>query len=74
MKIVYRGPSPEVVIIIEGGGIHAPNGEPIDVPDDLGKSLCEQATFEEVKTTHKKKKPADPAAPVESAAEPQEEI
>lgn len=41
-KIIYVGPSPAVDIV---GGFHAVNGEPVDVPADLAKSLCEGATF-----------------------------
>jgi hypothetical protein len=64
MKIVYTGPSPAVV----GNGWTAVNGEPFDVPDELGKSLCEQEHFAAVKKTNK----ADPAAS-EIAASPQED-
>ena len=70
MRVIYQGPSPEVVVIIEGGGIHAPRGEAIDVPDDLGESLLEQDTFKKAPT--KKTDKADPAASV-SAAVPQED-
>lgn len=63
MKVVYRGPSPEVVVIIDGGGIHALRDEPVEVPAELGRSLCEQDTFEEVKHKPVKDKPAGPAAP-----------
>lgn len=54
MKIKYVGPSPAVDI---APGYHAPHGETIEVPDELGASLCEQDTFHEVKS-----KKADPAA------------
>lgn len=67
MRIVYVGPSPEVVIIVEGGGIHAERGVPVDVADVLGFSLLEQAIWSECSV-------AVPAASVESAAVPQEEI
>lgn len=55
MKIKYVGPSPAVDII---PGYHAAHGHAIEVPDELGRSLCEQDTFEEVKSAKK----ADPAA------------
>ena len=44
-KVVYDGPSPAVNIAVEGGSIVAERGEPVDVPDALAKSLCEQETF-----------------------------
>lgn len=65
MKIEYVGPSPEVVVIVDGGGIFAAYGVPIDVDDELGESLLDQAIWQESK--------AVPAAS-ESAAVPQEEI
>ena len=59
MKITYIGPSPAVDIAIEGGAIRATNGEPVEVPDDLGRSLLEQDTFTAAK--HAAKTPAEPA-------------
>jgi hypothetical protein len=67
MLIVYKGPSPSVVIGLgDRGYITAVNGEPFEVDDDLGKSLLEQDTYEVAKKAH-----ADPAA--KRAAKPQEE-
>lgn len=66
MKIEYVGPSPEVVIIVEGGGIFAAHGVPVDVPTALGESLIAGDTFKKSKTK------ADPAASV-IAASPQED-
>lgn len=53
MRVVYDGPI-DAVEIPEANAI-AVRGEPIEVPDDLGKRLCEQATWSEVKSA---KKPA----------------
>jgi hypothetical protein len=58
MQIKYLGPSPSVMSAREGCIYFFPKNEPVDVPDDLGVSLCEQDTFKQVKS----KKPADPAA------------
>lgn len=57
MKVKYVGPSPSVTAVREGAGIAFDHGVPTDVPDEWGASLCEQDTFEEVKS-----KKADPAA------------
>ena len=48
MHVKYLGPSPSVDIVIPGGSIPAKRGESVEVPDDIGASLCEQDTFEPV--------------------------
>lgn len=53
MKVTYVGPSPAVDIIIPGGAIRADKNIPVDVPDDLAKSLLEQDTFTSSKPTTK---------------------
>lgn len=57
MKVKYVGPSPSVMAGREGYVILFEHGVATDVADDWGASLCEQDTFEQVKT-----KKADPAA------------
>lgn len=50
-KVVYVGPSLAVDIIVPGGAIRAEKNKPVDVPDDLAKSLLAQDTFETKATT-----------------------
>lgn len=42
MKVVFVGESPSRVLTVEGRQVEAVNGVPIDVPDDLGRSLLDQ--------------------------------
>lgn len=53
MKIVYKGPATDGVIITESGQWALP-GEPVDVDDDLGRRLCEQDVWEAAKAATKK--------------------
>lgn len=66
MKIKYVGPSPAVDI---APGYHAEHGKPFDIPDELGKNLCEQDTFVEVKS---KAAPEATPADADAEAEPKE--
>lgn len=50
-KVVYVGPSLAVDIIVPGGAIRAEKNKPVDVPDELAKSLLAQDTFESKTTT-----------------------
>lgn len=52
MKIKYVGPSAEVEIAATGQSVE--RGGSVDVPDDIGKSLCEQDTWEADKATKRK--------------------
>lgn len=45
MLIVYEGPEPGVRLAPVSGDIWCPRGEPVEVPDDLGRSLCQQPYF-----------------------------
>jgi S1-C subfamily serine protease len=70
MKIVYKGPSPSVMIGLgDRGYITAVNGEPFDVDDDLGAALLEQDIYEPVK-----KSKAVPAASKEAAVPQEDEV
>lgn len=51
MLVTYVGPEPGVHLAPALGGTWMPRGEPVEVPDDLGRSLCEQITF-----THPKRR------------------
>jgi len=42
MRIIYCGDAPEVYVVALDGIV--PHGVPIEVDDDLGRSLCEQVT------------------------------
>jgi hypothetical protein len=44
VKVVYRGPHAEVEIAATGDFVR--NGETVEVPEEVGKSLCEQDTWE----------------------------
>lgn len=48
MLIRYKGPADGVTLAPNTGGIHFPNGQPVDVPDELAARLLEQDTFEKV--------------------------
>jgi hypothetical protein len=63
MQVVYNGAHPEVVVDELSQEIVIKRGTPVDVPDDLGKRLIEQSTWEQAQA----KKPA-PAAPAEPTA------
>jgi hypothetical protein len=45
MLIKYLGPSEEVSLAPDAGGITFRRGQSVDVPDDLARSLLEQSTF-----------------------------
>lgn len=47
MRIQYEGPL-DAVLIPDLGDREVARGVPIEVPDALGASLCEQATWREV--------------------------
>lgn len=53
MKVKYVGPSAEGVTINETGE-HVGQNETIEVPDDLGKRLIEQAVWEKPGAAKKK--------------------
>lgn len=53
MKVVYVGESPSRIIIAPGGGILAVRDEPVDVPDDIARSLLEQDVFVAAKAPKK---------------------
>ena len=55
MKIVFVGKSDARDIPLpDGGWVHAVKGEPVDVPDAVGKSLLEQDIYEPAKAVSKK--------------------
>ena len=53
MKVRYVGGIGPVEIAATGQEVG--NGEVVEVPDDLGASLCEQASWEAVKIEKKEK-------------------
>ena len=55
-KIVFVGESSARDIVVPGGAIHAVKGEPVDVPDDIAKSLLEQDIYEPAPAVTKKEK------------------
>lgn len=56
MQVKYDGPH-EAVEIAETGQIAARGGT-VEVSDDLGRRLCEQATWSKVMASKRKKAPA----------------
>lgn len=42
MKVVFVGESPSRVLTVAGRQVEAVNGVPIDVPEDIARSLLEQ--------------------------------
>lgn len=64
MRIVFVGESDSRNIVIPGGLIPAIKGIPVDVPDEVAKSLLEQDIYEPA--------PADNPEPA-PAVDPQEE-
>lgn len=57
MRVTYRGPHAEVEIAATGDTCKA--GETVEVPDEVGESLCKQDTW---------KKAADKATPEKKEA------
>ena len=53
MRITYDGPFDAVEIAPTGQIVE--RGKSVDVPDEIGKSLCEQDTWTETKTRTVKK-------------------
>jgi len=45
MQVMYVGPHPEVTLAPNAGGHRFPQGEPVDVSDELAERLLRQATF-----------------------------
>lgn len=45
MKVVFVGESPSRVLTVAGRQVEAVNGVPIDVPEDVARSLLEQETW-----------------------------
>ena len=48
MHVVYSGPIDSVEIAELG--LTAPRGKVVEVPDELGKRLCEQSVWEQANT------------------------
>jgi hypothetical protein len=53
MKVTYNGPIDAVEIAATGQVVE--RGQTVEVPDDLGKSLCEQDIWSEAKRAVTKK-------------------
>lgn len=53
MLIVFVGESAGRNIVVPGGMIVADRNVPVEVPDDLGKSLLEQSVWEAAKPAKK---------------------
>ena len=53
MKVKFVGESPARVLMVGGQQVVAPHGVPIDVPEDVARSLLEQDVWEAVKATKK---------------------
>lgn len=53
MKVKFVGESPSRVLTVNGNQTVAPYGVPIDVPEDVARSLLEQDVWEAVKATKK---------------------
>lgn len=45
MRVTYTGPGDGVRLAPTLGDLWCAAGEPVDVPEDVGRSLCEQGTF-----------------------------
>lgn len=43
MRVVYTGPSPRRTV----AGVVATRGEPVEVPDEIGRRLTDQVTWRE---------------------------
>jgi hypothetical protein len=56
MKVTYNGPIDAVEIAATGHVVE--RGQTVEVPDDLGKSLCEQDIWTEAKPVTAKAGPA----------------
>lgn len=53
MKVKFVGESPARILMVGGQQVVAPHGVPIDVPEDVARSLLEQNVWEAVKATKK---------------------
>jgi PDZ domain-containing secreted protein len=53
VKVKFVGESPARTLLVEGQTVLAVNGVPIDVPEDVARSLLEQDVWEAVKATKK---------------------
>lgn len=66
MYVKYTGPGRgRDIRLPDGNEVHAPKDQAVEVPDTVGKSLCQQRVWEEAKQNTKR-------APAESAENEQE--
>lgn len=55
MHVKYTGPGrARDIRLPDGNEVHAPKGQAVEVPDDVGKSLCRQSVWDEVKQSRTK--------------------
>ena len=55
MYVKYTGPGRgRGFRLPDGNEVHAAKGQAVEVPDDVGKSLCRQSVWEEAKQTRTK--------------------
>lgn len=51
MHVIYSGPEDGVTLAPTAGGFWMPRGEPVEVLDDVGRSLCQQPDFKPAKVS-----------------------
>lgn len=69
MQVTYTGPDVQVTLAPAYGAITFPNGEPVDVPDELGRRLVEQATFRGARPAGDAKKRRPNTGPTETSTD-----
>lgn len=76
MWVVYQGPDSGVRLAPVAGDIWMPRDVPVEVPDEIGRALCDQAHFRPAKPRRRTESPGDPLADTETpeASHPADEV